>query len=242
MEKTNFNNSKLEMVLPTDFVIMKKSFKKEIVDNYLIRISDGSVVLDFNAGPQGIYDEIDLDSVQYIALEQNCSIREDLSKKKLKVLDWNIKTIPLPDQTVDYVLSVPFIEHLPTYLDAMNLLTEVRRVLKPGGKILMVVPNYLNLKEIFFEDYKHGWITTEKRMRDMLGEAGFTIVDIRHTIGWITMKKNPITVLARFFIWVSFCILRFYPTTLFLRACHLDGFANKVKKTLFELIVLVAQV
>ena len=52
------------------------------------------------------------------------------------------QTLPIADQTADYVLCQEGIEHIPNQLD---LLSEFNRILKPGGRLVLTTPNYSNL-------------------------------------------------------------------------------------------------
>ncbi len=229
-----------DITIPTDYVMMKNNFKKELFNIYLSSLKDDHLVLDLNSGFDGLYNELAQSPAEYLSLEQNPQIREFLKKNGIKAEDWNIPKIPLPDNSVNYVLSVPFIEHLPTYLDAVKLLIEIKRVLRPGGRLLMVVPNYLRLKEIFFEDYKHGWVTTKKRMNDMLLDCQYEITDTRYTIGWITMKMNFFTAFFRFIISLAMSFIQLNTIDRLIETFRLDGFVQKCKKTCFELIVIEA--
>jgi predicted SAM-dependent methyltransferase len=51
---------------------------------------------------------------------------------------------PFPDASFDYVFSEHMIEHIP-FGDGMKMLTECRRILKPGGVIRTATPNLLNI-------------------------------------------------------------------------------------------------
>lgn len=55
-----------------------------------------------------------------------------------------------PDQTVDAVYSFHFFEHIP---DLSALLDEIARVLKPGGRLEIVVPHFSN--PYFYSDHTH---------------------------------------------------------------------------------------
>jgi SAM-dependent methyltransferase len=46
--------------------------------------------------------------------------------------------LPLPDASIDIVVSFETIEHVP---DASAMLAELRRVLKPGGRLVLSTPN-----------------------------------------------------------------------------------------------------
>lgn len=49
--------------------------------------------------------------------------------------------VDLPDNSVDEVLALAFIEHL-TYYEALDTFRNVHRMLKPGGLFLFDVPDY----------------------------------------------------------------------------------------------------
>lgn len=101
-------------------------------------------------------------------------------------------TIPFPDNTVNYIYSSHFLEHL-FKKDAVILLKEANRVLYPGGIIRVVVPdlNYAlelyncgqkheMLMKYFFVDDLGSYLARHKYMYDFellnsaLLEAGFS--------------------------------------------------------------------
>ena len=135
----NENLSRNGLILPTDYVVMKRNFKLELRKFYLDSLENGQTILDLNAGFEGIYKEIDLSKVEYISLQQNPNVQSFLEQQKISVKKWYIPNIPLDNNSVDYVLCTAFIEHLPTYIDALNLLIEIKRVLRPQGKILGII-------------------------------------------------------------------------------------------------------
>jgi len=60
---------------------------------------------------------------------------------------WDLrKAIPLPDDSVDRVLSEDFLEHV-TVEDIRSIICECFRVLKPGGFMRIGVPDYNNTKD-----------------------------------------------------------------------------------------------
>jgi SAM-dependent methyltransferase len=54
----------------------------------------------------------------------------------------DLQQLPFPDGSFDVVASLETVEHLPDPVQGMR---ELVRVLKPGGKLVLTGPNYLNL-------------------------------------------------------------------------------------------------
>ena len=57
---------------------------------------------------------------------------------RVEVLQGNLASLPLPDASVDVVVNFQVIEHL---WDQSQFVAECRRVLRPGGLLLMSTPN-----------------------------------------------------------------------------------------------------
>ena len=80
---------------------------------------------------------------------------------------------PYPDEHFSTVLCCELIEHL--YHDPMHLMSEVNRILKPGGHFVITTPNIAALRGVaaILQGYHPGFFTptssprpaTRKRMR-----------------------------------------------------------------------------
>ena len=57
------------------------------------------------------------------------------------LVDFTVDTLPLPDETVDEVYTCHFLEHVRYPKPMKDILTDVYRVLKKGGRINVVVPD-----------------------------------------------------------------------------------------------------
>lgn len=65
--------------------------------------------------------------------------------------------IPLEKNSVDYLLMDQVLEHIPTY-DIPTVLHEVRRVLKIGGRCVIIVPDFRSAAEDWLNlDHEHGF-------------------------------------------------------------------------------------
>jgi predicted SAM-dependent methyltransferase len=58
------------------------------------------------------------------------------------------KTFPIPDASFDYVFSEHQLEHI-THSQAVCMLGECRRILRPGGKIRLALPSLDRMVELF---------------------------------------------------------------------------------------------
>lgn len=64
---------------------------------------------------------------------------EDWAKKGIKVVECPVETMPFEDDSFDAAVASHILEHVP---NMRNALQEIRRVLKPGGWLLLFIPHY----------------------------------------------------------------------------------------------------
>lgn len=98
--------------------------------------------------------------------------------------------IPARDGSLDYVVALHLFEHL---LDPLVALEEWRRVLKPGGKVVVVCPNQ-NAGNTIVLDYTHLHAYTPESLSRLLIGMGFEITEGISfpvgTFGLVAHKKN----------------------------------------------------
>lgn len=91
----------------------------------------------------------------------------------------------LPSEHFDVVTLWHVLEHLhnPTLV-----LREVHRVLKPGGRIMVEVPNFQSIDRVLFKSYwyplelpRHLYHFGPRTLRALLGQCGFEVDSIRGT-------------------------------------------------------------
>ncbi len=92
-------------------------------------------------------------------------------------LKWNGEKIPLADESVDCAMATEFLEH---YAAPEKVLSEIRRVLKPGGKFYATVPFIWNLHEIPFDEYRYTPFSLERHLKN----AGYQNIEIKALGGW----------------------------------------------------------
>jgi len=106
---------------------------------------EGKMVLDFGCGNGAQTAEYMQDGCKIVALDVDEGDLRELSKHLLSRGERSIlpvrydgRSLPVADASVDVVLCYEVIEHVP---DERQALREIGRVLKPGGEVVLSVPN-----------------------------------------------------------------------------------------------------
>ncbi|MGC9003398.1 MAG: class I SAM-dependent methyltransferase [bacterium] len=89
------------------------------------------------------------------------------------------ENLPFKDNSFDLVLALDLLEHLP---DDMKGLSEMHRVLKKGGSLLITVPAYKFLWSEHDEALHHFRRYSKGEIKGKMEKAGFTIKFISHAI------------------------------------------------------------
>jgi SAM-dependent methyltransferase len=104
----------------------------------------------------------------------------------------------LADATVDVVFASNFFEHLPDTDAFLSTLREARRVLRPGGTILILQPNIAAVGGRFWDFLDHSLPLTDQTVVEALGVTGFEIREVRARFLPYTTKsrlpKHPLLV------------------------------------------------
>lgn len=110
-------------------------------------------------------------------------------------LKWDGREIPLEAESVDCVMATEFLEH---YAEPENALREIRRVMKPHGKIFATVPFVWNLHEIPHDEYRYTPYSIERHFEN----AGFREITVKALGGWNLSLAQMLG------LWVTFAKMR----------------------------------
>jgi SAM-dependent methyltransferase len=77
-------------------------------------------------------------------------------------------------RSLDVVFASNLFEHL-TGVELDATLREVRRVLAPGGRLLLVQPNFRYCVRAYFDDYTHRTVFTHVSLADLVRAHGFAV-------------------------------------------------------------------
>ncbi|GAB2447313.1 hypothetical protein GCM10027062_31240 [Nocardioides hungaricus] len=86
----------------------------------------------------------------------------------------------LADGAVDTVFTSNFFEHLPTKAELMATLAECRRITRPGGRLVVLMPNIRHLGGRYWDYLDHHLPLTDRSLAEALELSGF---DVEERIG-----------------------------------------------------------
>jgi SAM-dependent methyltransferase len=152
---------------------------------FAVTVPASSKVLDAGAGDQ-----------PYRALFAHCDYEsadfEQVEKKYAKsTYVCSLDAIPVEDDRFDAVVFNQVMEHLS---QPMSVLRELRRVLKPGGRMICSAPLFYEEHETPYDFYRY----TQFAWQFMMREAGFTIRSIDWMEGYFGTVAYQLETAARY--------------------------------------------
>jgi len=172
---------------------------------------------------------------RYQAVEPSPFLAEALRARGIQVQQAFTPPFPVGDRSQDVVYADQVLEHMSGIDAARSWVGEALRVLRPGGLLLVVVPDYLKEKGFFWDiDYTHNFITTERRVRQLLYDGGFETGRVVRSIGLATGVQRDLL--------AGLALLANIPGLDALsRLLRQEELLFKVRKNLFETLTFVAR-
>jgi ubiquinone/menaquinone biosynthesis C-methylase UbiE len=156
----------------------------------LDNISAGERVLDLGCGAGDLAADLARAGAQVTAADVAQAALDRAGRRhpelELRLIDID-EPLPFTDGSFDAVWSSEVIEHVA---DTARWLSEVRRVLVPGGRVLLTTPSHGRLRLLAggIERYSeplgdHLHLYTARSLRGLLAEFGFGEIDVRSVGG-----------------------------------------------------------
>lgn len=140
-------------------------------------------------GPDVRMTVTDFDLTLSVSGSMVCSVGGVEREVERYSVDLESTKLPAKDELFDVVLCCEVLEHMD--IDPMFMLSEVNRVLKPGGKLIMTTPNVTNTRAIwkilrgiepyfymqYHRDrspYRHNYEHSVETVEALLAAAGFS--------------------------------------------------------------------
>ena len=159
-------------------------------------VGDDETVVDLGAGMCEFINTIRCG--RRIAVDPNPAVRR-FAAPEVEILETESTDLgALSDASVDVVFASNFFEHLPTAEALLVTLREARRVLRPGGTILILQPNIAAVGGRFWDFLDHSLPLTERTVVEALTVTGFEVREVRPRFLPYTTKsrlpKHPVFV------------------------------------------------
>jgi ubiquinone/menaquinone biosynthesis C-methylase UbiE len=161
--KSRFSNTGLEK--------RKRVWKILCADFFQNYVPPGAVVLDLACGYGEFINHIGA-SKKY-GVDLNPDARSHLSPEVDFKLTPAYDLSHVPDDSVDRVFTSNFLEHLPDKAACDTVLKEVRRILKPGGKFMILGPNIRYAYKEYWDYYDHYLALSHLSLGEGLLLAGY---------------------------------------------------------------------
>ena len=117
-----------------------------------------------------------------ISMELGCYRAESIGIEQ--GIDFEMDKFPYPDSSFNDVFATSLIEHLH---DPSTMLSETHRVLRPGGRIIIVTPHWPYCANDFYDAYTHVQPYTHKSLRVALECHGFETLAF---VPWMVEKSD----------------------------------------------------
>ncbi len=99
---------------------------------------------------------------------------------------------PLEDESLDVVFTSNFLEHLPAKSSIEATLAQVRRCLRPGGRLIALGPNIRFTAGTYWDFWDHHVALSDRSLREILDLSGFeTVASIERFLPYTMAQKRP---------------------------------------------------
>lgn len=123
------------------------------------------------------------------ALDLNPALARHWGDSITPVIQSALEPLPIPDASVRTVFASNFFEHF-TLDEGALILAEACRVLRSGGRLIVVQPNFRLEPRRYFDDYTHKTVFTDNGFSDFLRANGWNIVHSEPRFMPFTMKSK----------------------------------------------------
>jgi SAM-dependent methyltransferase len=131
---------------------------------------------------------------------------ESLEKRGADVVCAMVPPMPALDKEFDVVVMTNVMEHMNSMQDALQITQQIRDILKPEGKFVLCSPDYLNWGRNFFNcDFSHNYVTTRRRLEQLLTNGGFNQTRSCYVCGTFTGFAGFL--ISAFAAWLPFGFL-----------------------------------
>jgi len=173
-------------------------YPKKLI-NYLCSrfdLKDNNKLLEIGCGRGDFLNEFKNKNLDVYGVDLSNYSQNFFSDLNFKKVDLTKDKLPFDDNFFDIIYSKSFIEHF--YFPEI-IFEEAYRVLKPGGKIITLTPEWQYIYRFFYEDHTHRVPFTKASLRDIQEMNKFKNIEVESFIQLpILFEKNFFSLFFKF--------------------------------------------
>ncbi|MDQ2946371.1 MAG: methyltransferase domain-containing protein [Acidobacteriota bacterium] len=123
------------------------------------------------------------------ALDQNADLAGYWGESVKPLIQSALEPLPLATGSLGTIVASNFFEHF-VLEDAATILTEARRALRSGGRLIVIQPNFRLEPRRYFDDYTHRTAFTDNGFRDLLLALDWKVIHSEPRFVPFTMKSR----------------------------------------------------
>ncbi|MFC5528987.1 class I SAM-dependent methyltransferase [Cohnella yongneupensis] len=180
--ENRWDTEELKQVRKVWEIIVKDYFQKFVPQN--------AAVLDVGCGYCHFVNLID--AKEKTGIDANPDVKNHANKDVKIVLVNNLSLDELEKDHYDVAFVSNFLEHLENSTEVLNLLSNLKKVLKKGGKVFILQPNFRLIGRRYFDFIDHKTILTDTSLEEAFSITGYKVVHkVVRFLPYTTKSKIP---------------------------------------------------
>ena len=183
MHRHDLESNQVHYIPKMTMAEYKKSYDYRIMKKLIDLCGKGNKVLEVGCGSGFVSRLIKDNGNEVTGVDIQDSALREARKKGLKVVKARAQALPFKDASFDVVAMPGMIEH---FLETQDALAEAKRVLRPGGKLIVATPNFTSFRDrvlvifghmpAYSMHHDHVKFFNRRRLSQEIRKAGFRLI------------------------------------------------------------------
>ena len=150
-------------------------------------VKTAKTALEIGAGQCSCINELPVP--RRLAIDQDVASKH-YARAGVEFREMNLLRLADIQETFDLIIASNIFEHL-TNEEFAALLPQIKQKLTPGGKLIVMQPNFFYAYRHYFDDYTHKKIFTHEGLRGALTAEGLNVIHCAPRFLPFSLKQSP---------------------------------------------------